>query len=80
VFLEYLPAFVAVLGIATTVLGWFARELWDAVKSLKKELNDHQVHVSEHYVKYDRLKDIMQPVMAALEEIKTTLKTKMDKQ
>jgi hypothetical protein len=40
-------------GVAATVGigGWFARQLWDSVKELKKEVNDMRLHVSDHYVK-----------------------------
>ena len=34
-----------------TVGGWFARQLWDSVKELKKEVSDMRLHVSESYVK-----------------------------
>jgi len=41
------------LGGATAVgvMGWFARQLWDSVKELKKEVSDMRLHVSDHYVK-----------------------------
>jgi hypothetical protein len=38
-------------GTFLTVGGWFARQLWDSVKELKKEVNDIRLHVSENYVK-----------------------------
>jgi ABC-type uncharacterized transport system substrate-binding protein len=34
-----------------TIGGWFARQLWDSVKELKKEVADMRLHVSESYVK-----------------------------
>jgi hypothetical protein len=36
-------------GLAT--IGWFARQLWDSVKELKKEIADLRLHVSETYTK-----------------------------
>ena len=38
-------------GGLLTVGGWFARQLWDSVKELKKEVSDMRLHVSESYVK-----------------------------
>lgn len=76
-------------GLLVTVscgLGWFARQLWDAVTELKhdlgrmqKSLGDLEVKIAKEYVPYDRLKDALEPIMNALVEIKDTLKTKADK-
>ena len=38
-------------GGLLTIGGWFARQLWDSVKELKKEVADMRLHVSETYVK-----------------------------
>lgn len=70
---------LAVVAIATGVLGWFARQLWDAVQSLRKDLTTLQITISADYVRYDRLQDALQPIMAALDEIKDSLKNKADK-
>jgi hypothetical protein len=37
----------SLLGIG----GWFARQLWDAVKELKRDINKLELHLSENYVK-----------------------------
>ena len=74
------------LVVSSTVIGWFARQLWDAVKELKndlgtlqKDLGHLEVKLAKEYVPYDRLKDALEPIMNALVEIKDTLKTKADK-
>ena len=38
-------------GSLLTIGGWFARQLWDSVKELKKEISDLRLHVSETYTK-----------------------------
>jgi hypothetical protein len=38
-------------GGLLTIGGWFARQLWDSVKELRKELSDMRLHVSDNYVK-----------------------------
>jgi hypothetical protein len=38
-------------GGLLTIGGWFARQLWDSVKELKKDVADMRLHVSESYVK-----------------------------
>lgn len=68
-----------VLGMACGVLGWFARELYSATQSLRKDLSELQVQIATHYIRYDRLQDAMKPVMDSLHEIKQTLAGKADK-
>lgn len=68
-----------VLGTACTVLGWFARELYTATQSLRKDLSDLQRHIASDYVRYDRLQDALKPIMDSLHEIKQTLAGKADK-
>ena len=70
---------LALVSIATGVLGWFARQLWDAVQILRKDLTALQVQISENYVRYERLKDILKPLMDGIEEIKEILRNKADK-
>jgi len=38
-------------GAAIGLLGWFAREVWGAVKSLKQDLESLRVKLAEDYVK-----------------------------
>lgn len=68
-----------VLGAACAILGWFARELYSATQSLRKDLAALQVQIANDYVRYDRLQDAMKPIMESLQEIKHTLTGKMDK-
>lgn len=67
------------LGMACTILGWFARELYAATQSLRKDLSALEVQISTDYVRYDRLQDAMKPIMDSLTEIKHTLSGKADK-
>jgi septation ring formation regulator EzrA len=67
------------LGTSMAIMGWFCRQLWDAVQSLKSDLKTLELKVSAEYVRYDRLQDMIAPIMHALEEIKETLKSKVDK-
>lgn len=68
-----------VLGITSAVLGWFARELYSATQSLRKDLAALEVSLNRDYIRYDRLQDAMKPIMDSLAEIKQTLSMKMDK-
>ena len=77
--IDFHLAMTSLLGLVCGVLGWFARELWSAVKSLQRDLAALEVRVTRDYVSYDRLADAMKPVMQALDEIKRTLHEKADK-
>jgi hypothetical protein len=39
------------IGAAIAAFGWFARQLWDAVKELRVDIDNQKLHVSETYVK-----------------------------
>ena len=66
-------------GIVCAVLGWLARQLFYAVKELNRDLSSLQKEINRDYVRYDRLKDSIEPIMDALAEIKSVLAGKMDK-
>ena len=63
-----------VLSVAMAVVGWFARELWSAVKELKMDLSKLREDLPKAYVTKDdyrqdirELKDIMNKVFDKLE-------------
>lgn len=70
---------LGLVGLACTILGWFARELYNATQSLRKDLSALEVKLSSDYIRYDRLQDAMKPIMDSLHEIKVTLQHKVDK-
>ena len=67
------------LGAACTVLGWFARELYAATQSLRKDLTKLEVRLGSDYIRYDRMQDAMKPILDSLSEIKQVLAGKADK-
>lgn len=76
---NYRDIILLILSSGLLAIGWFARQVWSAVQDLKGELNTLKVEIGTNYVRYDRLKDIMEPIMDALTDIKDTLKSKADK-
>jgi len=77
--MEYSQLAIAALSIICAILGWFARELYGATQSLRKDLATLEIRMSSDYVRYDRLQDALSPIMEVLSEIKQSLKEKMDK-
>jgi hypothetical protein len=70
---------IGMIGAACGVLGWFARELYNAVSRLRDDLQKLEVKISSEYIRYDRLQDALKPVMESLHEIKQALQNKADK-
>ena len=68
-------------GALLAIIGWFARQLWEAVNELKRDVNSLELHVSENYVKkidvnslksdinvrFDRLEQLMDKVYDKLD-------------
>jgi antirestriction protein len=72
--MDYQQLLNIVLGTAMAVVGWFARELWAAVKELKADLYKLREDLPKEYVTKDdyrqdirELKDIMNKVFDKLE-------------
>jgi hypothetical protein len=68
-----------VLGIASTAIGWFARELWSAVKDLKSDLAKLREELPKTYVTRDDFREDMREVKDMLGKIFDKLDAKQDK-
>ena len=71
--------FIILIGVACSVIGWFANQLFRAVEELKDDLNELQVRIGSDFVRYDRLQDMLKPILNGIEEIKESIKHKADK-
>jgi 3-isopropylmalate dehydratase small subunit len=58
--------------MAIGVAGWFARQLWDAVERLKKDVHQIEVDLPSHYVRREEFSE-------SLKEIKDICKQIFDK-
>jgi hypothetical protein len=66
-------------GVASSVLGWFAREMWSAVKELKTDLAKLREELPRSYVmKEDYRRDIYE-IKEMLNKIFDRLDNKVDK-
>lgn len=69
----------AALAVASSVTGWFARELWNAVKELKSDVSDLREKMPQAYVmKEDYRRDIYE-IKEYLSKIFDRLDNKADK-
>lgn len=62
------------LGAALAIAGWFARQLWEAVKSLKDDLHKIEADMPKTYV----LKDDMDKRMDHIEDMFKRIYDKLD--
>jgi|TARA_R110000822_G_scaffold76060_1_gene182906 hypothetical protein len=67
------------LGIGMTVVGWFARELWGAVKELKADLAALREDLPKEYVAKDDYREDIREIKALLAKIFEKLENKADK-
>jgi cell division protein FtsB len=71
--------FLAALGIGFGVLGWFARELYAATQSLRKDLSQLEVRIGTDYVRYDRLQDALKPLIEAVKEVRDQMSNRIER-
>jgi hypothetical protein len=67
------------LGLGFSVLGWFARELWSAVKELKSDLSKLREDLPKSYVAKDDYRDDLNEIKSMLGKIFDKLDNKQDK-
>ena len=69
------------VGLATTcaVTGWFARELWSAVKELKADLGRLSVELPKTYVTRDDYRSDLKEIRDLLGRIFDKLDGKVDR-
>ena len=67
------------LGVACTVIGWLARELWTAVKDLQADLIKLSVELHKTYVTRDDYREDIKGIKEMLAKIFDKLEKKADK-
>jgi len=66
-------------GVVLAGIGWFARQVWEAVKELRADLHELEVNLPSHYVKrVDYAADLAE-IKALLQKIFDRLEQKADK-
>lgn len=66
-------------GAALATIGWFARQLWDAVQKLKSDMSKLELSISDNYVKKDDFKDGIKELKDMLGKIFDKLDNKADR-
>lgn len=68
-----------IIGFVLSVLGWFARQLWDAVQTLKNDMKELEVDLPTYYLRKDEFESKLDKIEAMLERIFDKLDHKADK-
>lgn len=66
-------------GTGLAVMGWFARELWGAVKELRSDLARLREELARDYITKDDFKDAVRELRDLLVRIENKLDLKADK-
>ena len=66
-------------GVTLAVIGWFARELWGAVKDLQKNLHEMEIDLPKSYVSKLDLDKRMDHIETMFQRIYDKLDNKADK-
>jgi len=74
---QHLLNLIGGAGLAT--IGWFARQLWDAVQKLKADMSRLELSISDNYVKKDDWKDGIKELKDMLGKIFDKLDSKQDR-
>ena len=68
-----------VVATVLSVVGWFARQLWDAVQKLKDDMKQIEIDLPTHYVRKDELKERFDKIESMLNRLFEKLDGKADK-
>jgi hypothetical protein len=66
-------------GAALSVMGWFARILWEAVQELKKDLANLRVEIAKDYTPKNDFQSAMSELRGMFQIIRDKLDDKADK-
>lgn len=72
--------FNTVLGVVLAGVGWFARQIWDAVQTLQRDLHDLEVRLPSNYIRRDEFSDTVRELKEMLGKILDKLDGKVDKE
>ena len=67
------------LGAVMTVIGWFAREMWGAVKELKSDLSKLREDLPKSYVAKDDYREDIRELKEIMNKVFDRLEHKADK-
>jgi hypothetical protein len=70
---------VLTLTGVSSILGWFARQMWSAVKDLQADLANLKEGINQNFVRKDDYKDFKTEIINLLHRIEDKLDGKVDR-
>jgi len=61
------------LGSVLAALGWFAREIWDSLKELRRDTHQIEKDLREMYVRRDDLKEVRIEMSARFDKLESLI-------
>jgi hypothetical protein len=74
--MDFQTAFNIGAGVMAALLGWLARQLWDAVRELKKDLSSLREEIPKDYVQKDDYRVDLGRIHELLDKIYTLIASK----
>lgn len=66
-------------GALLACVGWWCREIWDSIKTLKEDIKNIEVDLPTHYVQKTEINSRFDKIDATLERLFDKLEDKVDK-
>jgi len=67
------------LGVIIGFIGWFAREIWDSVKELRRDLYRIETNLPQIYVRKDELKEVRQELNVRFDKLESMMSQFFDR-
>ncbi len=67
------------LGCLVAAIGWFAREIWDSVKELRRDIHQIEKDLPEIYVRRDDLKEVRVEMAARFDKLESIMSSFFDR-
>ena len=77
--MEWQNIAIGLLTVGSGALGWFMRELWGAVQSLRKDLQALQNSLPGTYARRDDVRDMFDQLLTEVRAMRAELNHKADK-
>ena len=77
--MEFQPMFNFIGGAILVAVGWWCKEIWNSVKSLKEDIREIEVDLPKNYVSKADIESRLDKIDATLERIFDKLENKADK-
>jgi hypothetical protein len=77
--MEYQAMFNFVAGILLVATGWWCKEIWDSVKTLKEDIKSIEIDLPKNYVSKKDIDSRFDKIDATLERLFDRLDAKADK-